>query len=106
MADILDFNTICDNNLCKHTKLEKFDWNGGKTDVRSYTCDKTRVNVGVFALVEQRTLKKAKRKTIKGAAAFVYVLKCAHNREIEKTGIDKVLSLRPKMNCWSQTCLT
>ena len=34
-------------------------------DVRSYTCtcDKTRVNIDVFALVEQRTLKKAKRKT-------------------------------------------
>ena len=30
MADILDFNTICDNNLCKQTQLEKFDWNGGK----------------------------------------------------------------------------
>ena len=44
-----------------------------------------------FALVEQWTLKKAKRKTIKGAAAFVYVLKCAHNREIKKTGIDQVL---------------
>ena len=25
LADILDFNTICDNNLCKHTQLEKFD---------------------------------------------------------------------------------
>ena len=25
MADILDFNTICDNNLCKQTQLEKFD---------------------------------------------------------------------------------
>lgn len=42
------------------------------------------------------TEKNKKENNIK-SAPYVCVLKCVHNREIEKTGIDQVLSLWPKM---------